>query len=385
MCLRSLALSVGSVLVAAAGCGGRSELASPSTTDAGEGADSGAPGDAGVESGGPVDSGASSDAEAGTGEPEAAPPCVPSTGLTTLASGVDANSIAVDGTNLYWTRASTNDTYAVMKVSRCGGPAITLASGPKGAGSVAVDGRNVYWIATNGESPSFPSQLLSVSVEGGQVTTLATGSGFAWVALDDTSAYWTAQPPNQPSLGAVMSVPLAGGTASTLASAVYGPTGIAAAAGKVYWSSTGSGWHNGEIFSEPPSGGTPTGIAWNTGLPANLVINSTSAFWTAQLMYNYLTGEPQVSAVLTVPLGGGTVTTLAATPVSSASEVSGPMAADDASLYYVLGGIVRLPLNGAQPVMVAPNTPLEMTVDATSLYWIEQDGSQTNVMMLTPK
>jgi hypothetical protein len=51
---------------------------------------------------------------------------------------------------------------------------------------------------------------------------------------------------------------------------------------------------------------------------------------------------------------------------------------------------MKLPLSGAQPAtLVSPDTPFSMTVDATSLYWIETHGAapsgSTSVMMLNPK
>jgi hypothetical protein len=67
----------------------------------------------------------------------------------------------------------------------------------------------------------------------------------------------------------------------------------------------------------------------------------------------------------------------------------GPAAVDDASLYYCVytavseGLIVKLPLNGANPVTMASVALGAMVVDATSLYWTEP--TRGNVMMLNPK
>ena len=68
---------------------------------------------------------------------------------------------------------------------------------------------------------------------------VASGQDRPWggIAVDDTSVYWT----NWVSDGAVMQMPLSGGTPTTLAPAQNRPWGVAVDATSVYWTTnTGS-------------------------------------------------------------------------------------------------------------------------------------------------
>jgi hypothetical protein len=255
---------------------------------------------------------------------------------------------------------------------------------------MAVDARNVYWLAF-GFSDNPSDHLLSVPVAGGHVTTLASGEGFTDLAIDDAKAYWTTRVGAAPgTAGTVMSVPLTGGPSTPLASSQVDPHGIDLAAGQVYWACNNSSAQPlgtaGEIFSEPTSGGNPTVVGGYAASPFEVTTNSMSVFWSATYDYMTMSSMGSASAVLTAPFGGGTATQLVSLPGGSSL---GPIAVDDASLYYSAftvvgdGRIIKLPLNGAKPVTMASVTPAAMVVDATSLYWTEP--IRGNVMRLTPK
>jgi sugar lactone lactonase YvrE len=62
--------------------------------------------------------------------------------LTTIASGIDATSIAVDETSVYLTVATEQ---AVMKVPLAGGQVTTLAYDQMDPDGIAVDQSSVYW------------------------------------------------------------------------------------------------------------------------------------------------------------------------------------------------------------------------------------------------
>jgi hypothetical protein len=82
---------------------------------------------------------------------------VPTSGGTpkTLAAAqASPASLAVDGTNVYWTNYGTlANNYAdgsLMSVPVAGGTPTVLASGQDSPRSLAVDATNVYWTTTNG-------------------------------------------------------------------------------------------------------------------------------------------------------------------------------------------------------------------------------------------
>ena len=74
--------------------------------------------------------------------------------MVVLAPNVSAVGIAIDDTNVYWTDAGPpgpNGGFggpgAIMKVSKSGGPSVTVAGGQRSSiGGVALDASGVYWV-----------------------------------------------------------------------------------------------------------------------------------------------------------------------------------------------------------------------------------------------
>lgn len=81
-------------------------------------------------------------------------PCALASGATTtLASGAayaNVNAMAVDGDSVYVATGS-----AVVRVPRCGGEAVTLASAP--ASHLALDGASVYFTTSVERTAPWPS------------------------------------------------------------------------------------------------------------------------------------------------------------------------------------------------------------------------------------
>jgi von Willebrand factor type D domain/Bacterial Ig-like domain (group 2) len=222
-------------------------------------------------------------------------------------------AMAVDATSVYWTNGGGD----VLKIPIAGGNRVTsLAFGQTDAAGLAVDATSVYW--TNGGYGT----VMKVPIAGGTLTTLASGQyGPAALAVDATCVYWTNND------NTVMKVPIAGGTPTTLASGPSSgplPDAIAVDATSVYWTTsqsylTPAGTYSavGAVMKVPIAGGTPTTLASGQGGSA-IAIDATSVYWT-----NYLGGT-----VMKVPIAGGTPTTLAS------GQDSYAIAVDATSVYW---------------------------------------------------
>jgi hypothetical protein len=143
--------------------------------------------------------------------------------------------------------------------------------------------------------------------------------------------------------------------------------------GRAYWIDGGqvdrSGWVRSSLLTVPLEGGpTATLASWltsdsscgpNDGLVA---LDSQSVYWS----YN----GPEGSVVTKVPLGGGTLSTVATAPTMANPE---SLAVSDGSLYWSLGegSIFRVPTSGGvlSTLNTAQGNPIGLAIDSTSLYF----------------
>lgn len=346
-------------------------------------------------------------------------------GLVTVASVPRfGGGLAVNRSSVYWSEQNSTSVpgaYAIVKASKCGGPATTLASGSGGVGGLAVDSCNVYWFrSTGGPGTPATTYLLSTPVGGGSTVTLAAADGaIGAMTIDATSAYWIAWGDMNGGNGdgAIVRAPLTGGQPTTLAADQILPYEIAVRGGNVYWSAsdgvTGYGY-DGQILTVPIGGGVPRVFGGQSarGSPQGgrgLAINSTTLFWAASNT-TWIPGGyyNSIAAVDAEPLGGGATTTLVSAqgwqlgPGASATMFTtyGAMVADDGNLYFFrnvsppmgpLGtdDLLQLPLGGGgSPVTLASGLSAylsALTVDATSLYWEYESADGGAILSLTPK
>lgn len=99
-----------------------------------------------------------------------------------------------------------------------------------------MDATAVYWTTGKG------STVMKVPLEGGIITTLASGHPAWAIAVDAASVYWSTG-----SEGSVLKVPLSGGPIITLVSGQSAAAAVAVDATSVYWSSRGTFDSNGSL------------------------------------------------------------------------------------------------------------------------------------------
>jgi hypothetical protein len=313
--------------------------------------------------------------------------------LVTLASATTATSIAVDATAVYWTTQSTGQAAdgAVMKVPVGGGPPEVLASSQIRPATIAVDGTSVYWVSGDGLGDS---NLMKVSRVGGAapVTLINYYTPLAALAVDATSVYWTDSVngnarPNQPSGGRVSRMPSGGGAVQRLVEGsplTLGP--LAVDATSVYWlGSPASPTNFTNVLQKMPlQGGASVTLATYqdsgpgftvAALPLPVVPGQTArdVYWVVSPPSPSAPAQP-VNNLLSVPAGGGSISTLA--------TGGNGLAVDATSIYWTTGStVMSMPMGGGTPVTLASVGGGGIAVDATSVYWI---GS-SSILKLTLK
>lgn len=142
------------IIVAALGCSGSTEAASP-----------------------PPSNTAETGPEAGTTPRKCTEDCA----ARVIASGLGVpDSLAVDGARVFWVEFGTSP--RVASVARSGGDVATVAAGD--AQALAIDATHVYWISAAGA-------VLRVGKVGGTPEPVAAGSGAGPLVVDDARVYWT--------------------------------------------------------------------------------------------------------------------------------------------------------------------------------------------------
>lgn len=284
-------------------------------------------------------------------------------GPPVLATAMSAIAITVDGTSVYWGDVASGG--SVYKVPLGGGAVTTLttnlgaavyflqhdatslyvglqndvvATVPIGGGTpttihtntnrtpgaLAIDATSVY--LTEDYSVAQNNQVVSFPKAGGTPAALATGGAWNYaggVVVSAGSVYFGVGQP-----GAILSVPVGGGTTTTFASG-QSPVDLAADATNLYWTDNTGG---GSVMSAALSGAAPVTLATGTGGASAIAVDATSVYWSTN------TYHTMTDTIRKVPIGGGSIVTLA----TGLNGVTG-LAVDATSIYWVeeYGGVVR--------------------------------------------
>lgn len=325
--------------------------------------------------------------------------CTPTTSCTLLlATGQNKpRGLTSDERNLYWATGdyAIDGAGTISMAPIAGGDTRVLASGLNGPVGVAVSATDVYW--TMLWSTAFPTRcevlgfvqysLMKAPIAGGPFVEVACGSdwsGPAAITREGSNLYWAVDLfGNDYTSGRIMSEPVGGSVATTLAQGGFSPVGIAADATSVYWTSSGVCQRydasilcsSGKVLKAPLGGGDTVTLA--SGLAASATSGPNAVAVDPSTASVYWTNSAD-NSVMRVSVAGGA-------PVRLASDQPGPagIAADSsaASVYWVntiSGTIMKWSSPGASPTVVASrqNQPTSITLDATSIYWSnEGDGT----------
>jgi hypothetical protein len=298
--------------------------------------------------------------------------CQPTTGYTVLASGQGLPyDLAVDATTVFWA-AETDATIA--KVSVNGGATTTIAS-TANVGStfqptnLTIDATSVYFANQTGYV------VEKVGRNGGGVLNL--GGNGAWpsrIAVNAAGVFWLTS-----TTGTLFKSPLNGGVVTTLAVADSDHAGeqfelIGVDTTDVYWMAKGSGGVGGAILKVPFAGGTPTTVLADVSWPRDGKVDTNYVYWSSSVN----------GTIMKVPSSGGL-------PVTLASHLNGPrnLVIDDTAAYFSVGGtdgsltdcdgsVQKVGLNGGPVVSLVfgQYSAWAVGVDATSLYWSDLYGGQ---------
>jgi hypothetical protein len=195
--------------------------------------------------------------------------------------------------------------------------------------TIAANGSGVYAVEQNGTGWVVLAHSLSAAT--GAYTTLSTGvdPNAGEITANSTRVFWSG---TASATSPILSVSVVDGGATSAPTPVTNPDsgvfqspgGLAADEDRLYWVNRGSL----NLMSAPLDGGAASTLATATGSgsigadPGYLAIDGSNAYWTAY----------GGTKLLRVPLGGGTLATIA-TNLTGAGRV----AVDDASVYFVAG------------------------------------------------
>jgi outer membrane protein assembly factor BamB len=281
----------------------------------------------------------------------------PAAPLVTGERGVTA--IAVDDFFLYWSKADGT----VRKVSLDGGQITTLASGQNLPDHVAVDDGRVYWATGDGA-------VKAVSKDGGGEIHIAVDAEITGLTVDEAHVYWTAAASDGSLRRASKSED--DSAAVTLASGLSGPRSPRVHSGGVFWADQGWSSSAGALMRVPAEGGEPKALIGEPEGALSLAVTGDELYWTTF-------GD---GTVRWASLGGGD-----AHVIATEQGVLQAVAGDGVTVYWTRadGTVNMAPLYGGEPVEIAKgpaNAKVSLAIDATSIYWA---NSQSGTLMAMPK
>jgi uncharacterized repeat protein (TIGR03803 family) len=292
------------------------------------------------------------------------------------------------------------------------------SSGASPAAVVTVNGSTVYVTAEQGGNLSLNGGLgygtvFSVATSGGNPTVVCAFNGYtgngqqpmSGVVVNGSTLYGTTfgNPSinTQQSNGTVFSVPVAGGTPTTLGVFNYSngqePEGRLILNGSTLYGTTYQGGNltannpsgYGEVFSIPISGGSPTTLCAFSGSNganpvAGLTLSGSTLYGTTKSGGAYGDG-----VVFSVPIGGGTPTVLCSFSGSNGSSPQAGLVLVGSTLFGTTygggtnggGTVFSIATSGGNPTVLASmiGNPLDLALSGGTLFGTTHGGGTLGV------
>ena len=329
-------------------------------------------------------------------------------GTRDLAAGVTAD-LVVDDSSVYWVNTasslscSPSCTWIIQRVPLDGSAPTTVATANRRVVALAGDTDHLYWEELALEPVSAGCQC------GSKVQSVPKAGGTSLVLVDGTLNGNLPPPPGPgyvpaswyPAAGlavtassvvfvnsggpyTVYSIPLAGGSLTTVAtvassagSALNAILGLSVVGASAYWIDP----YNHALFTVPLSGGSVAPLATGIGVPTvdaaiSLAVTATNAYWVEAGTYGGCCIQAGTGTLKSVPLGGGTVTT-----VRTGLDAPVALATDGANaIWSEAWRIARSPLAGGAAITLASGISSSMAriaVDASHVYVLDADFIKT--------